>query len=302
MVFLDDHRNKIIGLFLSVAIVLSFFHSTQETSSDNLVDEDGNQGLYNINIYSKGDGYIVQAADRMVVTGVELNEPLPDGFFIYNQYRAQNGASISISSEQFCYIGVNAHIYCWNDFQNQGNNEYLVWNMTDMEHYGSVDSIAVGGSHACAIFSGSGGSVVGCWGGNEHGQLGDGTTTGRTSPTATDSLGSGRTATSVTASEFTCAILDDGSVKCWGRNTYGQIGNGQEVNTDTPVGVLFVGSDAGTEVRKCPVGHFNSGTQRSWCFQATAGNYVDSEGASSQTACPSGTTSIAGSDESSDCS
>ena len=40
-------------------------------------------------------------------------------------------------------------------------------------------------------------------------------------------LGPNKTAVSIDAGEdHTCAIIDDGSIKCWGRNYYGQIGNG----------------------------------------------------------------------------
>ena len=64
---------------------------------------------------------------------------------------------------------------------------------------------------------------VSCWGNNGSGQLGDGTTTNRNTPTQTSSLGTDRTAVAITAGRFhTCAILDDGSVSCWGYNSYGQ--------------------------------------------------------------------------------
>ena len=79
---------------------------------------------------------------------------------------------------------------------------------------------------------------VKCWGYNAYGQLGHGNTS-----TASDGenemgedlafvpLGANRTATSLSVGEnHACALLDDGSVKCWGRNNYGQLGIG---NTST---------------------------------------------------------------------
>ena len=82
--------------------------------------------------------------------------------------------------------------------------------------------ISAGGDPTCAVLDD--GSVA-CWGANTYGQLGDGTTTSRTSPTQTLTLP--RPAIAVEAGmHFTCALLDDGSIACWGRNHYGQLGRG----------------------------------------------------------------------------
>ncbi|MEJ2552655.1 MAG: RCC1 repeat-containing protein [Gammaproteobacteria bacterium] len=78
------------------------------------------------------------------------------------------------------------------------------------------------------------GKVI-CWGGNENGQLGDGSTTGSIVPVTV----SGITTASAIATGYysTCALLADGTVKCWGDNQYGQLGNGNTNPSLTPVAV-----------------------------------------------------------------
>ncbi|CAN0381081.1 unnamed protein product, partial [Laminaria digitata] len=75
-----------------------------------------------------------------------------------------------------------------------------------------------------------------CFGSNEHGQLGtgdaanrgDGTTGADMGDLLPDvDLGTGAVATAVSAGwSHTCALLEAGTVKCWGRNDYGQLGQG----------------------------------------------------------------------------
>jgi alpha-tubulin suppressor-like RCC1 family protein len=91
--------------------------------------------------------------------------------------------------------------------------------------------ISAGGAHTCARLDD--GSVK-CWGNNSDGQLGLGDVQNRgdgpgemgASLPAVD-LGPGRTALQISAGfNHTCARLDDGSVKCWGLNSEGQLGLG----------------------------------------------------------------------------
>ncbi|MBY0471968.1 hypothetical protein K2X30_12445 [bacterium] len=85
---------------------------------------------------------------------------------------------------------------------------------------------AVGGSTACALLNGG----ATCWGVNDTGQLGDGTTTSTTYPVAVSGLSAGVTKISVGAYAGTtstaghvCAIVG-GSAKCWGNNSSGALG------------------------------------------------------------------------------
>jgi len=98
----------------------------------------------------------------------------------------------------------------------------------------TATAIAAGGSHACALLTG--GSVR-CWGSNFSGQLGNGTTTNDPIPTPVVVSGI-TTATAISAGNGnTCALLTGGSVRCWGDNYYGQLGNGTTTNSSTPVAV-----------------------------------------------------------------
>ncbi|MEY2741416.1 MAG: hypothetical protein RL283_1518, partial [Actinomycetota bacterium] len=114
--------------------------------------------------------------------------------------------------------------------------------------------IAVGGAHACALLDD--GSVK-CWGANEEGQLGLGDTDARGDEPdemgdalpAVD-LGTGRTALAVAAgTAHTCAVLDDGRLRCWGSGANGRLGlGGQDAMGDGPgeMGDALAAVDLGT--------------------------------------------------------
>jgi alpha-tubulin suppressor-like RCC1 family protein len=100
----------------------------------------------------------------------------------------------------------------------------------------TVTAIASGNYHTCAILDNS---SIKCWGLNDSGQLGigdigtrgdgpnayGGSEMGNNLP-AVD-VGDGRTARAITAGDsHTCALLDNFSVKCWGKNESGQLGLG----------------------------------------------------------------------------
>ncbi|QJR10155.1 hypothetical protein DSM104443_01209 [Usitatibacter rugosus] len=97
---------------------------------------------------------------------------------------------------------------------------------------GVVD-LQVAYEHNCVLTSAGG---VRCWGNNTYGQLGDGTTTNRPTPITPSGLGSG-VASVTTRGYHTCALKTGGAVLCWGRNDFGQLGDGTLVNRPTPVNV-----------------------------------------------------------------
>lgn len=90
-----------------------------------------------------------------------------------------------------------------------------------------VTSIASAfGDHTCVVVSGG----VKCWGANDQGQLGDGSTDESAVPVDVKGLDSGVVAVAA-GEQNSCALLESGAVKCWGKNDYGQLGNDSDVES-----------------------------------------------------------------------
>ena len=115
---------------------------------------------------------------------------------------------------------------------------------------GSV-AVSAGGHHSCAII----GSGIQCWGANDEGQLGDGSTDSLSSvPVSVAGIGPG--AVAIAAGGYhTCAIDAGGGVQCWGANEFGQLGSGSTVSGRVPIQVVTSsGSGALTGVQAITAG------------------------------------------------
>ncbi len=95
-----------------------------------------------------------------------------------------------------------------------------------------IQMLSAGGNHTCAL---SDGHVL-CWGDNEFGELGNGSFENTSTPVAV--IGIGAEVETVTAGvNHTCATTVDGGALCWGDNAYGELGNGSDGGSATPVRV-----------------------------------------------------------------
>lgn len=119
-----------------------------------------------------------------------------------------------------------------------------------------VQAVALGAKHSCALLRVG---EVRCWGNNESGQLGDGTTTKRVTPVPVLQSPGGAPLTGVAALSLgfghTCALMVAGDVRCWGSNGVGQLGDGTTTKRLTPVSLLQAPGGAPlTGVRAMEVG------------------------------------------------
>jgi len=97
-------------------------------------------------------------------------------------------------------------------------------NFVQATPFTGVKQIGTGAYHTCAIDNND---QVWCWGENNYGQLGDGTTTLRALPVKVEK----EAAAVALGGNHTCILTTAGGVRCWGHNFYGQLGNGSTTDS-----------------------------------------------------------------------
>ncbi|MGE5223091.1 MAG: RCC1 repeat-containing protein [Omnitrophica WOR_2 bacterium] len=152
--------------------------------------------------------------------------------------------AVETGDSHTCVVLSNGSLQCWgsNAFGQLGNGAsgLRLQPVSVLGLASGVIAVTQGTLHACALTAAGG---VKCWGNNQYGQLGDGTTIDRVSPVSVAGLDSGVLA--VTAGGFhTCAILKTGGARCWGYNLHGELGDNSNNQRTTPVNVSGLGDGA----------------------------------------------------------
>lgn len=151
--------------------------------------------------------------------------------------------SLSVGGRTACVAMTDGDLKCWG---NNANGQLGVdaditpYSVTPVVPSGvpGAKQVATATTHACVLTTTGG---VLCWGDNTYGQLGDDTTASRSMPATVEGLSSGVVAVSTNLNR-SCALLDNGSVKCWGSNEVGQLGDGSLTDSHTPADVFGYGS------------------------------------------------------------
>jgi alpha-tubulin suppressor-like RCC1 family protein len=185
---------------------------------------------------NRGDGVCVANTDPSLPPICDASANTGQPVFLGN---GRTAVAISAGGLHTCAILDNGSVLCWGDGANGQLGYGNANNLGDTQQPGvsgqvvdlgpgrTAKAITAGDDHTCAILDD--GSVE-CWGDGANGELGYGGTTnvgdsqtpGSVGPA---DLGPGRTAAAISAGgTHTCALLDNGSVRCWGSDTYGQLG------------------------------------------------------------------------------
>lgn len=146
--------------------------------------------------------------------------------------------------ESTCALGADDTVQCWGDNEvGQLGDGTTTSRRTPgpVPGLAGVVDIDGGGFHVCAALDDG---TARCWGWGESGELGDGTLEQRSTPVEViadaDGLHPLAGVVEIAAgADHTCALLGDGTIRCWGSNVYGQLGDGS--TQDSPIPVVVTG-------------------------------------------------------------
>jgi len=150
---------------------------------------------------------------------------------------------VTAGQNHACALEKTGAVYCWGDnsFGELGNNTTTSSSTPVLVGLDQpITSLTAGDAFTCA--PGGQGAVL-CWGQNTAGQLGNGTTTNSALPVVVGPASSPLDATIAVAAggSTACALRADGTVRCWGQNTNGELGNGTTTSSSAPVVVNVSG-------------------------------------------------------------
>ncbi len=160
-----------------------------------------------------------------------------------------NAIAVSAGATHTCALLAGGAVQCWGDnyyAQLGDGTRTRRLTPTPVLDLAGATAISSGVDHTCALLSDR---TVKCWGRNGYGAVGDGTTVDRLTPVQVSGIS---TAVAISAhnAQHSCALLTEGTVKCWGNNSFGALGNGAQGEGELlPVSVSSVSDAVGLGTR-----------------------------------------------------
>ena len=141
---------------------------------------------------------------------------------LYDALPLAGARSVVLSPNLGCSLDARGSLRCWG--RAIGDGTTLERNVPKRVLDGVVHA-AVGQQHACAVLRDG---TVRCWGNNDRGELGDGTTLSRTEPVRVAAIDDAIQV--ALGHRHSCALRKSGSVACWGADQAGQLGRGTNLD------------------------------------------------------------------------
>lgn len=139
--------------------------------------------------------------------------------------------ALAVGASRSCAVTQAGRVLCWG----WDGMEQVFDIPNPVDNVRDAVSVTIGLEHACAV---TGDGKVLCWGVNTVGQLGDGSTRNSISAVMVKGL-NGRAMAISAGFHYTCALLEDGQVQCWGAGIPGRSGNSSARWNSVPPPVHF---------------------------------------------------------------
>ncbi len=204
------------------------------------------------------DGQLGARLDQTAI-GDTADEVPADVADLLVSFGTRRAVQVTAGNFHSCVILDDGNVRCWGSNQEGQQNPTLANGDIGLPPGELAIQIDAGGAHTCAVLASGG---LACWGFNTSGQLGGGDalplgTSGAIAPRAID----GGAMQVSCGSTFSCAVLGDGGLTCWGNGQFGVLGYGEASDRFEPLGPVDVGGG---------VQYVGAGT-RSTCAVLTTG-------------------------------
>ena len=162
------------------------------------------------------------------------------------QFSGKKAKQVAVGLYYSCAVTTDGSVYCWGTVEGgRVPTGYTSGNYTRPIRisFGSkkIAEISANSLHACGVTDNY--KEVYCWGKNDQGQLGDGTTTDRNKPVLASAVSSVIGSSTIkqlrVSHDHTCILLSNNEVYCWGAGAQGQLANGSTSGSQSPVKVTM---------------------------------------------------------------
>jgi alpha-tubulin suppressor-like RCC1 family protein len=146
--------------------------------------------------------------------------------------------SLAFNSVHSCAAFADGKARCWgyNGRNRVGVGADGIRGASDVQGVSNAKSVTAGAYHSCVLRTDG---TVACWGLNEAGELGNGAARGAPDSAVPVNVVGTSTAREIASGGTTsCALLNDGHLRCWGTNGYGELGDGTPMQSSIPSPVV----------------------------------------------------------------